>query len=137
MVAVINARDIVLLILFVPLAFGGLHYIYLRRLVARIFAESSDESALEDVRAAIEEVNAECHTHNFYVSRLGTMVFRDHPILLVDGGRYLWSVKRPTNGAFLQSLAETSRTGYDASQTCLSQHSSVRFGQYFGSSFLP
>jgi hypothetical protein len=95
MVAVIDARDIVLLILFALLALGGLRHIYIRRLVARIFADPSDDSALQDVRAAIEEVNKECGTHNFFASRLGTVVFRDHPISLVDG----WALPLTGKGA--------------------------------------
>jgi hypothetical protein len=96
MIALMDAGGVVLWVAFALLAFAGLRHIYLRRLATRMFADQqSDESALQHVRAAIEEVNTECRTHNFFASRLGTVVFRDHAISLVDG----WALPLAGKGA--------------------------------------
>jgi hypothetical protein len=98
MIAHLDARGIVLLVGLALMAFAGLRHIYVRRLATRIFADhESDEPALEDVRAAIEEVNRECRTHTFFASRLATIVFHDHPISLVDGWALAWPAKGASN----------------------------------------
>jgi len=98
MIAHLDVRGIGLLVALALMAFAGLRHIYVRRLAARIFADhESDEPALEDVRAAIEEVNRECRTHTFFASRLATIVFHDHSISLVDGWALVLAGKGASN----------------------------------------